>query len=446
MYESFTPPVPPVSDESLSGLALLRALRRDVVSIWPRDAYRNSSHALTIFGRRKIFLLSDPSSVRRVLVDDVENFPRSPLRNRLIKPAIGDGLVLAEGAEWRKQRKMLSPAFIPKGVDQLAGTMAAAAEARVATLARERQEIELPTTIARWTLEVVAKAMLSLEVGDKSRRLKEMSDFYLGRLAPPRMLDILAPPGFVTPHDLLRRYYGRRWMMFFEEVVDTLLKESERRDDLFELMRSALYDGANSPAFRRQLRDQTATMIAGANETTSLAIFWTLYLIAQAPHIQHDIRTEIQMRRAGDTIWPTGPVLNATFQESLRLFPPNFSIMRHVAQDTEIDGRETPKGSTLMILPWIIHRHEAYWRDPARFDISRFLPGAPSPEKYHYIPYSVGPRICIGAHFANSLAAQMISAFLSRYEISLAAPPETLPSCVALAWPDRKTYVKLTPL
>ena len=154
--------------------------------------HRNSSHALTIFGRRKIFLLSDPSSVRRVLVDDVENFPRSSLRNRLIKPAIGDELVVKAAERPAEQGEILT-GLRPKEVDPLARTMAAAAEARVAALARERQEIELPTTIARWTLEVVAKAMLSLEVGDKSRRLKEMSDFYLGRLG--RRLPIFSPRG-----------------------------------------------------------------------------------------------------------------------------------------------------------------------------------------------------------------------------------------------------------
>lgn len=445
MYENFTPPVGPISDESLSGFSLLAALRKDVVGVWPRAAYRNSSHELTIFGRRKIFLFNDPASIRRILVDDVDHFPRSPLRNRLIKPAVGDGLVLAEGDAWRKQRRMLAPAFIPKGVDRLAPIMTATAEQRIETLPREAQEIELPTTVARWTLEIVAKAMISLDVGENSRRMKDLSDFYLSRLAPPRMLDIIAPAGVMTPHDVLRWFYGRKWMAFFEEILESRLR-GESRDDLFELMRSALDDSRDSPAFRRQLRDQTATMIAGANETTSLAIFWTLYLIAQSPDIQRAIRDEARARKPDDAIYPIGPVLNATFEESLRLFPPNFAVMRVAAQDTQIDGRDVPKGATVMVVPWIVHRHEAYWREPQRFDISRFLPGAPPPEKYNYIPYSTGPRICIGAYFANVLAMQTIAAFLARYEIALIDPPKTQASCVALARPDRKTYVRLTPV
>lgn len=445
MYESFSPPVAPIRDESPSGFGLLAALREDVVGVWPRAAYRNSSHELTIFGRRKIFLFNDPASIRRILVDDVDHFPRSPLRNRLIKPAVGNGLVLAEGEEWRKQRKMLSPAFIPRGVDRLAPIMTATAEQRIEALPRVAQDIELPTMVARWTLEIVAKAMISLDVGEDSRRLKELSDFYLRRLAPPRMLDILAPAGVTTPHDLLRAFYGRQWMGFFEKILDARL-HGERKDDLFELMRSALDDGRDSAAFRLQLRDQTATMIAGANETTSLAIFWTLYLVAQSPEIQRAIREEARGRAPGDATYPIGPVLNATFEESLRLFPPNFAVMRVSAADTQIDGREVPKGATVMVVPWIVHRHEAYWRDPPRFDISRFLPGAPPPEKYNYIPYSTGPRICIGAHFANVLAMQTISAFLARFEITLKEAPKTRANCVALARPDRETFVHLTPL
>lgn len=446
MYESFVPPVASLRDDSLSGFGLISALRRDVVGVWPRAAYRDTSCELTLFGRRKIFLFNDPASVRAILVDDSESFPRSPLRNRLIAPLVGEGLVLSEGAEWRKQRRMLAPAFIPRGVDRIAPAMTAAAEARVETLPRETQEIELPTTVSRWTLETVVKAMLSLDVGEESRKLKEIGEHYLHKLAPPRLFDILAPANVTTPHDIARRFYGRRWMRFFEKIVETRLASSERRDDLFDLMREALDDGEDTPAFRRQLRDQTATMIVGANETTSLAIFWTLYLIAQAPEIQRAIREEVAARRPDDPIYPAGPTLSATLAESLRLFPPNFAVMRIAARDSELDGRAVRKGSAVMVLPWIVHRHEAFWRDPGRFDISRFLPGAPPPEKYHYIPYSVGPRVCIGAYFANVLAAQMIAAILARFRIALVSPPATAASCVALAHPDRRTFVRLTPL
>jgi len=444
----FAPKTRDIREESLSGLSLLRELTRDVVGVWPREAYRQSSCELTLFFGRKIFLFNDPESVRRILVDESADFPRSVLRNRLIAPVVGEGLVLAEGDEWRKQRRMLAPAFTPRNVDHLAPLMADGAAQHVAELGDSAQQIDLFKTVARWTLEIVTKAMLSLDVSEESRRLKGMSDFYLAHLAIPRALDVLTPAWAPTPFDIARKLYGLRWRNFIQSIVDRRLakKPPEQAEDLLDLIRIALDDGSNPALLRHKLRDQIATMVAGANETTSLGISWTLYLIAQDSALQEALREEVGVRKAGEATFATGPLLRATFAESLRLFPPNFAVMRRAAKDCLVDGRKVAAGSTVMVMPWIIHRHEAYWSDPDVFDISRFLPDAPPPGKYAYIPYSVGPRICIGATFANILSAQVIAALLARYRVELAEPPEAMPNCIALARADRPVPVRLSPI
>ena len=444
MKQILLPAIRPVREDAPSGFALLHALSKDILGIWPRAAYVEPHIILNLFGR-KIFLFNDPEAVRHVLVDNTVAYCRSPIRNRLIGPVVGHGLVTAEGDEWRTQRRMLAPVFIPKAVDLLTPGVASSAAERVAMLPRESIEIDLAETVSCWTIEIVVKAMLALDVSHELRRLRAMSNFYVRHLASPRTLDVLCPAGIMTPHDIIRKIYGRRWMAFIQGIVDQRLAEETpaRVPDLFDFMRAVLDNGSDPVTLRLLLRDQVATMVAGANETTSLAIFWTLYLLAQCPKLQDDVRAEVSNREANAEIFPMGPLLRAALSESLRLYPPNFIIMRMACVPNVVNDVEVPAGSTVMIAPWIIHRHTAFWKNRNQFDIERFLPESPPPERFCYIPYSVGPRVCIGAYFANVVAMQVIGALLSRFRIDLAGPAEVLPSCVVLARPDRKLLARL---
>lgn len=443
---SITPLMPPRRDHGPSGFALLSGLGKSIVGIWPRAAYEEAWFKLDLFGRKKIFLFNDPAAIKRILVDEVDRFPRSPIRNRIIKPLIGNGLVIAEGEEWRAQRQSLAPAFTPRAIEALSGKVRRAVDRRVDALPAQGTEVDLSVMTQDLVLEVVVEIFLSLDIGGKAREMKKLGDAYARYCAAPDLFDMLCPPGMPTPRHALRLVLARRWKAFIEDMIDLRIKAShtEGEGDLFELIYASIGNGA--PANPRQsLIDQVSTMVTGGNETTSLGAFWTLYLLAQCQDLQEELRVELLSGGTRHEPFIQGPLLSATIQESLRLYPTNFMIARHANEDNVVSGAEIPRGSVVMVIPWILHRHGAYWEDPDRFAVDRFLPDAPPPQKYAYLPYSTGPRRCIGVHLANLIIAQVVASLLVRFRLHLTGPADALPSLIVLARPDRPAPTRLAP-
>ena len=171
--------------------------------------------------------------------------------------------------------------------------------------------------------------------------------------------------------------------------------------DLFDLM-GAARDPETGAAFSdEQLGDQVATMILAGHETTATALFWALYLLALDPETQEQLAAEVQGAAVNDA--PDIERLKftrAVIDETMRLYPPAFLIARAAAGADTIAGLPVRKNDIVLIAPWLLHRHEKLWRDPNAFIPARFMPGAPPPDRFAYLPFGVGPRICVGAHFA----------------------------------------------
>ena len=183
-------------------------------------------------------------------------------------------------------------------------------------------------------------------------------------------------------------------------------------------------------------------MIVAGHETTAITLFWSLYLIAHAPGWQDAIAAET----AGLDLGPGGgPAAlaslvktRAVVSEALRLYPPAFTMMRVAIGPDRAGDLEIPRGAVLMIAPWVLHRHRRLWRDPDAFDPSRFLPGAsPPPQRYAYLPFGAGPRICVGAQFAMAEATLVLAALVQAFRIALIGDQEVMPRPVVTTQPDR---------
>ena len=183
-------------------------------------------------------------------------------------------------------------------------------------------------------------------------------------------------------------------------------------------------------------------MILAGHETTAVTLFWCLYLAARYPDAQDAIAAEAA---SGAEDVAALPITRAHVDESLRLYPPAFLIVREAIAEDEVAGRQVTPGTVIAISPWVLGRHRRRWHDPDAFDPSRFLPGAPPVERFAYMPFGAGPRICVGATFALTEAVMVLAALLRNFRVALIGAPAVLPRGIVTTQPDRPVRFVLSP-
>src|SRR6185312_14407122 len=190
--------------------------------------------------------------------------------------------------------------------------------------------------------------------------------------------------------------------------------------DLFDLMVAAR-DPETGDAFSdAQLGDQVATMILAGHETTATALFWSLYLLALDPATQDEMAAEVKATGANGALDVERlKFTRAVVDETMRLYPPAFLIARAAAGPDTIAGMAVKPADVILIAPWLLHRHEKLWDEPNAFKPARFMPDAPPPDRFAYLPFGVGPRVCIGAHFALVEATLALARIVGAFKIEL---------------------------
>jgi cytochrome P450 len=286
--------------------------------------------------------------------------------------------------------------------------------------------------------------MFSLEMRGFTDELRSMLLGYGRQYAQPGLLDLLLPKNFSSTQDRGRARFRTRWLEFLDRLIAaraSLPRDPDRPRDLFDLLSQARDPETGAGFDHAQLRDEVATMILAGHETTAVTLFWALYLAALYPEQQRALAEEAQAADLGEDQAAASlaqlPKLRAHIDEALRLYPPAFLIVRQAVAADEIMGRKLEAGTVITISPWVIHRHHKRWQNPDAFDPSRFLPGAPVPERYAYMPFGAGPRICVGAQFALTEATLVLARLLARFRIALAGTGAVLPRGIVTTQPDR---------
>jgi cytochrome P450 len=261
---------------------------------------------------------------------------------------------------------------------------------------------------------------------------------YSVRLAPPHLLDVLLPPSVTTLRDWQRRRFQTRWMALVESMIHERmsLPEVDSPRDLFDLLRAARDPETGQGFSREQLRDQVATMILAGHETTAVTLFWAMYLLSLDQEEQGRVADEVGDEPITPDTLPRLVRTRAVIDETLRLYPPAFVLVRAALGPDRLPGFDVKRGLIVMIAPWVLHRHRRLWRDPDAFDPARFLPDAPKPARFAYLPFGAGPRICIGAQFALTEATLVLAALVQRFRVALAPGERVLPRAVVITQPD----------
>ena len=214
--------------------------------------------------------------------------------------------------------------------------------------------------------------------------------------------------------------------------------------DLFDLMGEAR-DPETGQAFTdEQLGDQVATMILAGHETTATALFWALYLLALDPATQEQLAAEVRDTGANGDL-DRLKFTRAVIDETMRLYPPAFLIARAAAGKDTIAGMPVRKNDVILISPWLLHRHEKLWQDPNAFVPSRFMPPNPPPDRFAYLPFGVGARVCIGAHFALVEATLALAKIIGAFRVDLIDKTPVMPVGVVTTQPNRSPMFAITP-
>jgi cytochrome P450 len=442
---AFIPPRPPIPTEELPFFGFLRAVRTNALTIWTEAAYQEDVLVRRFLGRSQM-LLNAPDAIRRVLIDNHANYRRSPASIRILRPIAGQGLLLSEGEDWRHQRRTTAPALAPRNMPMLARHIVSCAQEAVASLAAQAGgPVDLLAAVQNLALEIAGRSMFSLEMRQYGAAMRRLLTDYGRRYAQPHLLDMVLPPSIPTLRDLGRRRYQRVWMGLMEEIIRARLAApaSDTARDLFDLLIAA-HDPETGERFTQaQLRDQVATMILAGHETTAVALFWSLVLLCGAPDEQQLVADEVrQFDIAPDTAMDVLPSLvrtRAVVNEALRLYPPAFTVVRQAIGPDRAGALEIPRGSILMIAPWVLGRHRRLWRDPDVFDPSRFMPGAGEIPRFAWLPFGAGPRVCVGAQFALAL---VLATLIRGFEVSLSEPPP-MPVAIVTTQPDHPPRFRL---
>ncbi|WP_027566316.1 cytochrome P450 [Bradyrhizobium sp. URHA0013] len=442
------PPTPPRAPDDMSFLGRLAVIKRNMIATWGQRAYEED----VIEGRfffRNSFILNRPDAIRHVLLSNYENYSRTPAGIRMLRPVLGDGLLIAEGHSWTFQRRTLAPAFTPRATANLVPHMTAVLDETIAKLdAQTSEPVDLREIMQRMTLEIAGRTMFSFGMDRHGPTLRNFVMEYGARLGRPYLLDMVLPLSWPSPMDFARARFRKRWTEFVAMLIAER-REMGKKDgapprDLFDLMDEARDPETGKGFSDEQLVDEVATMILAGHETTATALFWALYLLALDPDTQEEIASETR----GEHLDSMADIdrqkfTRAAIEETMRLYPPAFLIARAAREKDNAAGVEISKGDIIMIAPWLLHRHEKLWDQPNAFIPKRFM-STEAPDRFAYLPFGAGPRVCIGAPFAQAESVLALARLIGAFRVELADTSPVIPLGVVTTQPDRSPLFRIT--
>ena len=431
---SFRPAIPVRRTRRASLAEFLWIAWRDPLGMWGEAHFDH----LLVHGRSALgfaITVSDPAGVRHVLLDNARNYDKGRLQKAVLGPLLAEGLLMAEGDDWKRARKLLAPLFTPARLVKTAGQMQAVAQRRVDRWlsAGPSRILDIDREMTGLTFDIISATLFSDRLGGEARQFEQALNSFMDVAARIDPLDVLDAPDWVPR---VGRLLGGGPAAFFQRRVTELVagRRAEMArgeippDDLMTaLLSTADEDGGLS---EREVAANILTFILAGHETTARALGWTLHLLSRNPEVMAKVKAEAATFDVSKPGWMDGLAwTRAVIDETMRLFPPAPTVTRRAKAADTICGMPIPAGAAVLISPWVIQRHRLLWDHPDEFRPERFLPGArDSIDRFAYIPFSQGPRICIGAAFAIQEAVIALATIMSAVSVESLGLKEPLPT------------------
>jgi cytochrome P450 len=371
-----------------------------------------------------VYFANRPEYIEQLLVTQNRKFikGRALQANREL---FGNGLLTSEGELWQRQRKLIQPAFHRARIQGYARTMVECTNRMLETFA-PGQERDIHQDMMTVTLDIAARTLFSVEIGDRGRRIERCLNVLMHVIATPQRI---MKPLRILYWNVERKYHAA--VRELEEIVYAIVherREAQKRGepeahDLLAML-LAVRDEDGRGMDDRQIRDEVLTLLLAGHETTALALSWTWYLLAQNPEVERKLHEEFDRvlagRAPGVEDLPRLTYTEKVIKESLRLYPPAYAILRLAIEDAEIGGFKIPKGSSVGVSPWVTHRDPRFFPEPERFRPERWTEEFQQKlPRFAYFPFGGGPRICVGAQFALMEAPLILATIAQHYSLRL---------------------------
>lgn len=423
LREVRTPPTAP----SLPVLGNLLWFRRDPLRFLCAMRERHGDVVNVAIGPLRMALLSHPDLVEDVLVTRNRLWLKDRFLQTTLRPVLGEGLLSSEGETWRKQRRLAQPAFHRDRIAAYADIMVEHAS-RLASEWKDGDVRDVHKDMMRLTLDIVAQALFGANVGDRADEVAESIDAVLAVVSDP--LEVFVPLLKRLPTRQRRRF--DRAVASLDAIVYGMIEKRRgaETDDLLSMLLSAR-DEDGSRMSDKQLRDECLTLFLAGHETTAINLSWTWVLLAQHPEVERRLLAEIDevlgARRATAADVPKLRFTGQVIAESLRLYPPAWSMGREAKEDVDLGPFTIPKGEQVWFCPWSIQRDRRWFDAPDRFLPDRWSGDlAKRLHRYAYFPFGGGPRLCIGQAFAQMEAVLVLVTLLRAYHVEVQAKPRVV--------------------
>ena len=375
--------------------------------------------------KRDTWICNHPDDIKRLLVTNHRNYTKGVGLDR-VKILLGNGIMVSEGDFWKRQRRMIQPAFHRKMVEQYAAVIDTAldkAQVRWDAAAAAAEPFDITAEMSALTLDIILQSIFGEDLAWLETRMGGNNPFAV-----------------VTEHsarDLLFAYKFRSLAKLVVELVTARRAGQWARFDFLQMLMDAR-DKDDRPMPDRELVDEALTLVVAGHETSASALNWAWYLVATHPDALERLEAEVdgidcnQTEQAGDTAVPRsdGPRrlsyaaseqlvwTQAVLKEAMRLYPPGWLLTRRSVDEDVLGGYRVPAGTDVMLSPYLIQRHPAYWLEPDAYRPERFLPEAEATrEKWVYIPFAAGPRHCVGENFALYEMTVHVARMARRYRL-----------------------------
>lgn len=407
-----TPPGP----DGVPVLGSLLDYVRDPLEFFTRCGTEYGDVVRTNFANYDVFVLSHPDHVEHVLVENADNYWKGQFQTDMFENLLGDGLFVSDGDLWKRQRRLIQPAFYPQRIESYTDFMTDATADTVDEW--EDGEIrDVHADMMELTIEVLGNALFDMDLRDDVGVVGDSMTAIVERFEPNSRIPAQIPDWVPTRRN--RRYLRaiRALEGVIEEVVEERRATGTDGDDLLSSLLRAGEDGEGMSD--EQLRDEMMTFILAGHETTALTLTYALYLLATHPEHMTRLADEVDDVLGDDP--PTADdrssleFTDRVIEESMRLYPPIFTLQREPHEDDEIAGYRVPAGSIVVLPQWIVHRDDRWFDDPGAFRPDRWNDGleASRPDGA-YFPFGLGPRHCIGKRFAMTEATLVLATLAQR--------------------------------
>lgn len=390
--------------------------RKNMLAAWPKSYYRRELIVENCFGRR-LFIVNNPAAVLWVMVTNSKNYRKSPANSQTLKPLLGNGLFVSEGELWTRQRHVANPSTATQRLGGYARTIVKTGQEMLEDWKSRGPSFEADVT-EPFTLvaaEIISRIMFNYPLGEKGLVLFQAFKDYQASHGRVHVMEFLSLPAWL-PRPGRRK--GRRAVEKFDSVLLEIIRTGRERgpqeiDDLLQMLISFRDDEGN-PMDPALVRDEVASIFLAGHETTALTLTWAFYLLDRHPDAETRLHEELERVLGGraPAFEDVGNLVftRAIIEETLRLYPPVHVFSRQAVGADEIGGQRVPPGSFILISSWLLHRHKLYWENPEAFNPDRFLAAnAQKIERYAYIPFGAGPRICLGKHLGLLEAVLMLA-------------------------------------